>query len=190
MSSIKFYRILLTTLLIFLCACTSKRYFTETERSVIEQLLLTKSADQIKEKININVVKGTKVFVDVFSLVPEDEPYLKGTISLWFLENGATIVEEKNEADYTASVLVKTFGTDSYKKGLGIPEFPVPIVGVSIPPIDLLTWEKKRGHTEVEIVLCDVRRGKFKQKTTPLIGKSHFSTYTILLIPISRNNIL
>lgn len=182
--------ILIFVLTIFLPSCSTTRYITETKRSAIEQLLLTKSVDKAMGDVFWVEIKDSKIYIETTSLATEEENYLKKAVSLWCLEKGAVVVEDKSKADYIASVLVKSLGTDRINTVyLGIPSLPVPLTGISTPEIDILGSRRQKGYTELEIILYSSSTGQFVQKTKPLIGKTHFSTYKIFLIPIRRNNI-
>lgn len=170
-------------------SCTTTRYITQTRRSVVEQLLLTKSVEQALAKIDGLEIEGSKIYVETTSLATEEETYLKKALSLWCVENGAVVVEEKERADYIASVLAKSLATDRFKTAFGIPSLPVPLTGVFTPEIDILGRDRQKGYTEIEITLHSASTGQFGQKTEPLIGEAHFTTYTIFFIPINRNNI-
>ncbi len=98
-------------------------------------------------------------------------------------------MEEKDKADYIASALIKSLATDRSKTGIGIPSLPVPLVGVFTPEIDILARDRQRGYTEMEITLYSAATGQFSQRTKPLIGKTHSTTYTVFLILIRCNNI-
>lgn len=181
--------ILILVLATFPSSCTTTGYLTQTKRSVVEQLLLTKSVDKAIAKIDNLEIEGSKIYIEISSLAVEEETYLKKAVSIWCLEKGAVVVEEKDKADYIASVLVKSLATDRFKTALGVPSLPVPFTGVSTPEIDILGRDRQRGYTEMEIILYSAATGQFSQKTKPVIGKTHFTTYTVLLIPIKRNNI-
>lgn len=172
-----------------LSSCTSTRYITQTKRSVVEQLLLTKSVKKALDKIDGLEIQGSKIYVEITSLATEEETYLKKAVSLWCLEKGALVLEEKDKADYIASVLVKSLATDRFNTALGIPSLPVPLTGIFTPQIDILGRDRQKGYTEMEIILYSISTGQFSQKTKPLIGKTHFTNYKVFFIPINRNNI-
>jgi len=176
-------------ILFFLCSCTSTRYITQTKRSGIEQLLVTKAVDRAVAKIDNLHISGSRVFIEIASLASDEEAYLKKALTHWFLENGAIVVDDKNEADLIASVLVKCLSTDKFDTGLGIPSIPIPLTGVVTPKIDIFGMNRQKGYNEMEITIYSEKTGKFEQKTDSLIGKTRFDIFTILLIPISSNNI-
>ncbi|KPJ64292.1 MAG: hypothetical protein AMJ45_06095 [Syntrophobacter sp. DG_60] len=176
-------------ILFFLSSCTSTRYITHTKRSGVEQLLVTKAIDRAVAKIDNLHISGSRIFFEIASLAPEEEAYLKKALTHWFLENGAIMVDDRNEADLIASVLVKCVSTDRFEAGFGIPSIPIPLAGVVTPKIDIFGIKRQKGYSEMEIAIYSSGTGKFKQKTDSLIGKARFDTYTILLIPVPSNNI-
>ncbi len=185
-----YFKIVILILGFFLSACSTTRYITQTKRSVIEQLLLTKSIDKAVAKIDSLKIQGSKVYIEIVSLAPAEENYLRKAVSLWFLQNKAVVVETKDKADYIASIVVKSVGTDTIDTNyLGIPSLPVPLVGILTPEVEILASKHQKGYTEMQIALCDASTGEFIYKTKPLIGQTHFSTYKIFLIPIRQNDI-
>ena len=185
-----YFKIVILILGFFLSSCSTTRHITQTKRSVIEQLLLTKSIDKAVAKIDGFKIQGSKVYIEIVSLAPAEENYLRKAVSLWFLQNKAVVVETKDKADYIASILVKSVGTDKIDTNyLGIPSLPVPFVGIFTPEVEILTTKHQKGYTEMQITLCYASTGEFIYKTKPLIGKTHFSTYKIFLIPIRQDDI-
>ena len=185
-----YFKIVILILGFFLSSCSTTRYITQTKRSVIEQLLLTKSIDKAVAKIDGFKIQGSKVYIEIVSLAPAEENYLRKAVSLWFLQNKAVVVETKDKADYIASILVKSVGTDKIDTNyLGIPSLPVPFVGIFTPEVEILASKHQKGYTEMQITLCYASTGEFIYKTKPLIGKTHFSTYKIFLIPIRQDDI-
>ena len=173
----------------FLSSCTSTRYITQTKRSGVEQLLITRAIDRSLAKIDNLHVNGSRVFVDITSLAPDEAVYLKGALTQWFLENGATVVDKRGKADLIASVLVKCVGTDRIEAGLSIPSLPVPFTGIFTPKVNILTIDRQKGYSEMDIIIYSAKTGKFKQKVDSLIGKARFDIFTILLIPVPSSNI-
>ncbi|MDL1955472.1 MAG: hypothetical protein LWW95_00250 [Candidatus Desulfofervidus auxilii] len=170
-------------------SCTITRYVTETERSGVEQLLISKSIDRAIEKINEFPVKNIKIYIDIASLAPKEEIYLKKALSHWFLKKGAIIVENKKEADLIASILVKCIGTDRLEATFGVPSLPIPFTGIMTPHVDILAMDKQKGYSEIEIVFYSTKSGNFRKKTDSLVGQANFNVFKIFLIPIYRNNI-
>jgi hypothetical protein len=172
---------------LILPACTSTRYVTHTKKSGVEQLLIARSFEGAL-KDSITDVKGARVFIEIASLLPEQDPYVKMVLEHWFLKNGALLTEERKKADTIASVLVKCAGTDGDEFNFGIPSLPVPIINIATPQINLISGSIQKGCAEMEVVLYSPESGGQEQKMS-LAGRSHFKKYMIFFIPITNENI-
>lgn len=168
-------------------ACTSTRYVTHTEKSGVEQLLIAKAVDEALQGATLDI-QGFTIFIDVTSLVSKEKPYLRKSLSHWFLKNGALLTEDKKEADMIASILVKCAGTDGNQFSFGIPSFPIPLVNIAMPQISIVSGSTQKGYAEMEVILYSTKEG-IKDTLEPLVGKTHFNNYLIIFIPISDENI-
>ena len=184
-----FYSLLFFTVILSLISCTSTRYITQTQRSAVEQLLVAKSIDRAVEKADDLSICNTKVFIELASLAKEEEVYIKRALSHWFLEKGAIVVEDKKEAELIASALVKCVGTDRLESDFGLPSIPIPISGMTTPPLNILRLDRQKGVSEMEIVLYSANSKDFKQKTKVLVGEASYNYIKIILIPLYWNNI-
>ncbi len=172
---------------LILPACSSTPYITHTKKSGVEQLLVAKALDDALKGVTLDI-KGAKIIIDVASLMKNEDHYIEKALSHWFLKNGALITDDEKQADLTASVLVKCAGTDGDQFFFGIPSLPVPLTTVGTPQINILSGSRQKGRAELEIILYQSNEG-LKEKTAPLVGKSHFNKYTILFIAITNNDI-
>ncbi len=175
----------------FLEACSTTHYVTQSKRSLVEQLLLTKAVDKAIDKLDTHLnLTEKKVYIDTASLAPDEEGYLKKAIALWCVEKGAIVVDKKEEADYVVAALVKSLGTDQIKSILiGLPPLPIPFTNTTTPQINLLVADRQKGYTEMEVVFYDPHTGKVFLKTRPLVGKTFFGLYKILILPITQEDI-
>ena len=172
---------------LILPACTVTPYITNTKKSTVEQLLVSKALDDALMRVSLDI-KGVKVYIDVASLTWDEDGYIKKALTHWFLRNGALITEFHGEANYTASILVKCAGTGGNQFFLGLPSIAIPLVNVSTPQLSAMSGYRQKGYAEFEIILYGPEGG-LKEKTFPLKGKSYFNEYTILFIPFSSENI-
>ncbi len=173
-------------LFFILPACTYTPYLTHTKKSGVEQLLVARALDNALKNATL-AVRGTKVVVDVASLMWDEDYYVEKALTHWFLKNGAQITDVRKEADWVASVLVKCAGTDDGQFYLGVPAMTVPLTPYSTPQINLLSGYIQKGRVELEIILY--RKETVKEKTPLLVGQSYFKKYTILFIPVTKEDI-
>lgn len=176
-------------LIIFLIlpACSSTPYITHTKKSGVEQLLVAKALDDALKGVTLDI-KGAKILIDVASLMKNEDHYIEKALSHWFLKNGALITDDEKQADLTASVLVKCAGTDGDQFSFGVPSLPVLLTPIGTPQINIFSGSKQKGRAELEIILYQPNEG-LKEKTAPLVGKSHFNRYSILFISITKKDI-
>jgi hypothetical protein len=172
---------------LILPACSYTPYITHTKKSGTEQLLVAKALDDALKGVTLDI-RGAKIILDVASLMEDEEHYIEKALTHWFLKNGALITKDEKQADLTASVLVKCAGTDGEQFFFGLPSLPIPLTIVGTPQINILSGSKQEGHAELEIILYQSKEG-LKEKTPSLVGKSYFKKYTILFIPITKENI-
>lgn len=172
---------------LFVPACSYTPYITNTKKSATEQLLVAKALDEALKGVALDI-RGTKIIVDVASLMGDEVDYIKKALTHWFLKNGALITDDEKEADLTASGLVKCAGTDGDQYSFGIPAVPVPLLAVSTPQISLLSGLNQEGRAELEIILYDSKKA-VKEVTPRLIGKSYFKKFKILFISKTKENI-
>jgi hypothetical protein len=179
--------LLVLSLFLLLLSCTTTRYVTNTKRSAVEQLLVSKALEEALKNQAPRIEKA-KVFLDIASLVPDENSYIKQALSQWFLRRGALLTEDKAKADYIATVSVGCFGTEQNDSTFGIPSIPVPLMGASTPEINLLGFYRHSGYAKVEIVLSHPDHG-LEEAWGPLTGKSHFNRYLIFFISIPSQDI-
>lgn len=174
-------------LFLILPACSYTHHFTNTTKSGVEQLLVAKALDHALHEASLSV-RGATIYVDVASLMWDEEHYIDRAFTHWFLKNGALITEDATKADLIASVLVKCAGTDGNQFYFGLPSLPIPGVNVSTPVLSVVSGASQKGYAEMEILLYRPDGG-LKEKTAPLIGTSYFKRYSILFIPYSAGDI-
>jgi hypothetical protein len=182
-----FFIFYLFIFLLLCTACASTRYVTHTKKSGVEQLLVSRALDRALEETTLDV-KRAKIFIEVASLLPEQDPYIKKALEHWLLKNGALLIEDKKKADYIVSVLAKSVGTDGSEFSFGLPSMPVPLMNINTPQISIISGLKQKGYVEMEVFLYLPEVG-LKEKTGPLIGKSYFNKYTVIFIPFTTENI-
>lgn len=174
---------------VFLNSCipSHTRYVTQTSRSGAEQLLVSKAVDDAVNQAKLDI-EDKKIFIDISSLVKDEEPYIVKALTHRFLDLGALITDDKKNADFIASALVKCAGTDGSEFGFGIPSLPIPLFNISTPEVNMLSGNIQSGDAVIEISLFSPD-GVFKEKTKTLAGTAYIKRYEILFIPVARKKI-
>ena len=167
-----------------LAGCTSSN-ITEPKRSGIEQLLLSTAVDEALAEVELPDVQGEDVFIDTAYFESYDHPYVLGAIRALLNQNGARLKTKREDATLIVEPRSGALGTDSATSLLGIPEVPllVPTTGGGATTPEISLYASHTFDTVSKLALLAYRPdGENVFDTGPLVGKSHFHKYTILLL--------
>jgi hypothetical protein len=83
-------------LFLILSACSSTRHLTYSEKSSLQQLLVSKAIDEALQGAALDI-EGSKIFVEVASLTRKEDAYFKKAISQWLLKKKALLTLRKEK---------------------------------------------------------------------------------------------
>jgi hypothetical protein len=152
-------------------------------RSAIEQLLLSTAADNALKRVKLPQLKGLKTYLDPQFFESYDKPYVLGSIRAVLSENGAILVEDRKAADVIVEPRSGALGIDKSKSLLGIPQLPliIPGAGTFSFPETVLYGSTKFDSLSKIALLAYRKDGSELFSTKPMIGKSYFHQYTVLM---------
>ncbi len=145
--------IIWTSLLVTFAAGCGSRTFTTTERAAIEQLLLSGAVDNALEKLDIPQLAGKKTYLDFTNLKSYDVEYVKAAVRARFVEIGAHLTKDAEQADYVAEISSGALGTEYKKSLLGIPSIPVPNSSVQTPELALARGIEQTGIAKLLVLV-------------------------------------
>jgi hypothetical protein len=160
------------------CAVSTK--VTPTERSSIEQQLLTRSLERAIAQIDVRKFTGKTLTVDLYGLT-NDRDFAKEFVVTRLQENGARVIPDAQKADVQSKFFLSALGVDRSEGLLGVPAFAIPVIGVPIPEIALFKSVRNRGIAEIQMYAFDSRNGKFLSKS-PAVGIAKYDDYTIMIM--------
>jgi hypothetical protein len=166
---------------------TSCSAATETHppRTATEQLLISTAADRAAENLNLNIPRGTKIFVDATNFEGYDAKYAIGAIRNSLVKQGALLVDSKAAAATVAEIRAGALSTDEKDTLVGIPSFniPIPLAGnAPFPKIALYERQVEEGVAKFAVTTYDTKEGGVLETTSdPLYGFSH-NTKNVVLI--------
>ena len=143
----------------FCLAGCSSRLVTNTSRSAIEQMLLTRAVDKAMAKFTLAEVDGAEVFLDFSNLASVDAPYVKTAVRARFCELGATLADKAGEADLIAEIAVGALGTEFKTFMIGLPPLPMPNSPIPLPEVSLYKSSERTGI--VKILIFVHAKGRF-----------------------------
>jgi hypothetical protein len=85
-------------LFLILSACSSIRHLIYSEKSGLQQLLVSKAIEGALQGAALDI-EESKIFVEMASLTWEEDAYFKKAVSHWLLKKKALLPREKREAD-------------------------------------------------------------------------------------------
>jgi hypothetical protein len=142
-----------------LCGCGTTRR-TDTPRTATEQLLVSGAVDQAIESIQLDALRGVKVYVDEkYAEAMVDLKYVLFRVRERLLQEGALLMPTEESADVIVQVAVGALGTDRYEVLVGMPEvhslgyinpdFPLP---PALPEVPLLKAMNQHGVAKIRII--------------------------------------
>lgn len=155
-------RIILMSLLPLIAVCSAgcgSRTFTNTDRTAIEQLLLSGAVDDALDKFDIPQVAGKSTYLDFTNLKCYDVDYVKAAIRARFAQIGAALAEDANSAEYVAEISTGAFGTEYKSFLVGIPSIPMPGSPTPLPELALARKIEQTGIVKLLVFIHS--KGKF-----------------------------
>ncbi len=176
---------------LFLTGCMTP-YVTQTERSGVEQLLLSASADRSIAKLNADFLKGKKVFLDTSNLESVDKGYVTGSTKAKLARCGVLVTDSADGAEIIVEVYSGALATDGDDFLIGIPSMglPVPFAGpITTPEIAIIKKVSQLGVSKLGFHGYKVVDNKLVFSTETLSGTAYFHRWQILFIGFARTDI-
>jgi len=117
---------------------TSK--LTEPPRTVAEMVMLSHAADQAIAQLDLDPVRGKKVFLDASYFESVDGKYVIGALREAIAIHGGILVDQLDASQWVMELRNRGLGMDTRSALFGLPamEIPVPFAGrVASPELAL-----------------------------------------------------
>ena len=165
------------------CGCGAPRQ-SDTARTAVERLLLSTAADRAAKALNVEVLDGKKVFLDVSHFEANDKAYAIGAIRDQLGGQGVLLVNDAKEAEVVAEVRAGALDTDSSTSFIGLPSIPIVVPGagtITTPELALFKKSRQYGTAKIALNALDSKSGRQIYSTAPQRGQSFFTRWTFLL---------
>lgn len=162
-----------------LAGCTSTR-MSNTDRTGVEQLLISNAIDQAIESNEFSSVQDRNVFVQDKYLDCTDKPYILGTLRSRVLDAGGRLVEDAAHADVVMEIRSGGIGTDSTDKYFGLAGLAVPGLPFELP--DVRVWEKniQYGTAKIAITCFDTHTGEQLEASGNVVARADRSQWNVM----------
>lgn len=164
------------------CAMTRD---TTTERTAIEVALLTKTADNAVNQLEIPRLDGQtySITTDKYT-APEEDYIFTGIEKRLLLQGAARPVNEDEEPELDIQPRIDYAHIDDSKFLIGIPNIPVPIPGAGnfeTPEIVLFGRNTQRGRSSVQVYAVENATGEIAFSADSKFDNRHYSRWRLLL---------
>jgi len=187
----KLLRAALLVAMALACGCMSART-TDTARTAVEQLLLSTAADRAVKELDVDVLDGRKVFLDVSNVEAYDKGYVIDAIRDRLGRQGALFVDDAAKADVVVEARVGALAIDRSDTLFGMPalEIPVPFAGqVKSPEMALIKKISQEATAKIALHGRSRETGKQALSTTPQAGTAYYNRWWILFIAFKTTDI-
>ena len=138
--------------------CGTTRW-TDTQRTLTEQWLISDAIDQAVGQIDFRVLKDKPVFLDAqyLDLLVVDKGYLVSSVRQVLLASGCLLQEDRTKATYVVELRAGGIGTDRHDILLGLPQMTIPMfyltqgLPAQTPEIGLAKRTKQIGGAKIEV---------------------------------------
>lgn len=169
---------------VVLAGCSVSRETSMTERTPLEQILLTQSLERSLDEVALPLPPGATVTIATVGITAdEDEEYAQELIRTWFRRQGFMVLEDDaDDAAYDARITLHAFATEKSDAFFGIPPIQSVFIPLATPELTFYRKLRLRGVTRFTIDLFD--HGKPTLVGTPKLYEAavNFNRTTVLFI--------
>ena len=158
--------------------CTTTRT-SNTDRTGLEQLLISNAIDQALNANQFTSARGRNVFVDEKYLECTDKPYIVGSIRSRVLDAGGRLVDSVDHADVVMEVRSGGVGTDNTDKYIGSPGLAVPGLPFELPEVRLWEQNAQYGTAKIAISCFDTKTGQ-QIENSDVVARSDSSRWNVV----------
>jgi len=159
--------------------CTTTRT-SNTDRTGLEQMLISNAIDQAVDANQFTSVNNRNVFVDEKYLECTDQAYVLGSIRSRVLDNGGRLVDSIDNADVVMEVRSGGVGTDNTDRYVGIPGLSIPGMPIELPEVRLWERNSQFGTAKIAITCFDTQTGRQLESSGNLVARSDNSRWNVL----------
>lgn len=167
-----------------LSACSTTQKITNSLRTATEQLLISEAAMRSLPKqsaSSLPIPQGATVKLDI-SGISADKDILRGIIAGWLGQQGYTVQEGPENANYRINVVVNSLGTELGNTFFGIPPVQGSLIPISLPELALYKAEYQTGYASYHFDIFELPSGRFVGSSSPLLADTFYNAYTVLFL--------
>lgn len=143
----------LAALLIFAVAGCASTKTSNTDRTAMEQLLISNAIDQSLNRVDFTPLDGHTVFFDSTLIDCVDKNYIVASTRARILQAGGQLVDKKEEAEIAVEIRSGAVGTDQSEMFVGMPAMSVPgPLPIAVPEVKLWSRSTQTGTAKLGLI--------------------------------------
>jgi hypothetical protein len=151
-------------------------------RTATQQNLATEAIDRALDQLEWPKLEGKSVLVAIGPPGDAvDTEYLRIAVEVEIAERGGRVVEDSDEADFVAALLVGAVGLDISERFMGVQGSGGGFIPVTIPELSLYKNTRTEGFAKAELAILDPREGGVLFHSGPVQGTTYLRARTYLL---------
>ena len=170
----------LTLVTMLATGCTTTRT-SDTSRTGMEQLLISNAVDQTLDKTALPPVEDRKVFIEEKYLDGAvDKGYILAKMRQKLLNNGAKLVDKKEDSEITIELCSGGVGTDNVSSFIGMPGLSVPGMPIELPEVRVYEKSSQFGTAKIGMVAYATGSGQLIYDAGTPLARADESRWSVL----------
>lgn len=178
------------SLTVGLGACSSAQKITPSQRTAVEQLLITgavlRSLPSGPEQV-MPIPPGSSVVLDVVGISIANGPsadllFLQKVLAGWLGHHGYLVQKEEGKAAYRINVIVRALGTELGGNFFGMPSARSEVIPIAIPELALYKGLYHTGYAQFYLDVSELPSGAFVRSTPIFLGEAYYNDFTFLFL--------
>lgn len=143
--------------LVLLAGCTTT-HTSNTDRTALEQLLISNAVDASLDRIDFSPLTGHSVFLNSSLIDCVDKNYVVATTRARILQSGAKLVDKQENAEIVVEIRSGAVGTNESKSFVGMPKLSIPgPMPIALPEVKLWSKTQQTGTAKIGMVAYDAK---------------------------------
>ena len=197
--------ILIISALGTLSACSTTHKPTHSDRSAVEQLLLSEAViKSLPEQLegSLPIPQGANIVLDI-SGVSEDKDTVRQVMAGWlgkqgyhvmvgwFGRDGYHVQGDIDQATHRVNVIVESLGTAYGETFFGLPPIQSVVIPFSTPEIAFYKAQYQTGYVKLYFNIFELPSNRFISSTSPVSAETHYNDFTVLIaFTFNKNDLI
>lgn len=172
----------------WLTGCTVTGKTTQSQRTTIEQLLISQSVQrslaQAPEGL-IPVPPGSGVMLDTSAIAvatgtSSDQKLMQQMVTGWLGYHGYAVQDDERNATHRINVIVGALGTETGGSFFGMPASSSQVIPISLPEMALYKAQYQTGYVRFYMDIFELPSGRLIHSTPTFLAESYYNNHTVL----------